>query len=630
MDSPLTQQLRPDIFEPKIIQLYLHIFNVLPNDDTLNDPTPSEGFWREFFLLKPDKQRLFEILEPITASELLHMNLQTQTFFRRTITEAGSGITPRNENALENLAGFLSAVFTKRYTNPSTDIIEVLAGLDAIDKLISDLVNGLEAIIRSSHNPGFRTKAVSSATAMVSGAFQTSLVSYFMHRDLFPASTKYIIDYPDSSLQAFILIGLLASYNKFEAQNVYQNRLEDFVNEDTIKILVHGFAECCRRIRDEYVAVQDDSPGTWAWNSTLNYVGLRSMLPDAKRPPQPSEEEAKAIFSALPSQECCSMLAAYTFVQANSVFAADLLSMSENTGRETSFSAFLSSTSYLAHHAHRDVRPSHYATLSLLTLRIMTEDPLLVRRLCSQESKMVVRLCRQRPPHLPLVSSSRVPATAILDICTHTLSHNLKKKLDVQLYTLCLGIMLRLFTHMDQTKTRLQYHWAYIWGSLMSLIRFLTQYASDLNYLRGIRDELCTTLAKLTAFCLTKGDSFLPDPSSYDDLFYKLVEGHDTLPRFKQAYSEKNTGQNEFSRAMDALIVVSSHYHELLKARPGKKPHQSPTAVHKIIKEGYETLNLETCEDFGRWEKWREANWKAEVKKMIRTAVEDARMLALR
>jgi hypothetical protein len=76
MESPLTQQLRPDTFEPKIVQLYLHLFNVLANDDSLEDPVPSEGFWREFFLLRPDKQRLFEILEPMTASELLHIHVR--------------------------------------------------------------------------------------------------------------------------------------------------------------------------------------------------------------------------------------------------------------------------------------------------------------------------------------------------------------------------------------------------------------------------------------------------------------------------------------------------------------------------------------------------------------------------
>lgn len=101
MDSPLTQQLRPDSFEPKIVQLYLHLFNVLPNDDGEEDPVPSEGFWREFFLLKPDKQRLYDLLEPFTANETLHCHVQTQSFFRRCIQEARSNQSPQNENALE-------------------------------------------------------------------------------------------------------------------------------------------------------------------------------------------------------------------------------------------------------------------------------------------------------------------------------------------------------------------------------------------------------------------------------------------------------------------------------------------------------------------------------------------------
>ena len=101
MDSPLTQQLRPDSFEPKIVQLYLHLFNVLPNDDTVEDPTPSEGFWREFFLLKPDKQRLSDLLEPFTAHETLQCQTQTRSFFRRCVEEARSEQTPQNEHALE-------------------------------------------------------------------------------------------------------------------------------------------------------------------------------------------------------------------------------------------------------------------------------------------------------------------------------------------------------------------------------------------------------------------------------------------------------------------------------------------------------------------------------------------------
>ena len=630
MDSPLIQQLRPDIFEPKIVQLYLHLFNVLANDDNLEDPVPSEGFWREFFLLRPDKQRLFEILEPMTASELLHMHVQTQTFFRRTIAEAGSGQSPRNENALENLSAFLSAVFTKRYTNPSTDVIEVLGGLDSIDKLVSDLVNGLEAIIRQSAKSEFRSKAIDTAIAMVAGAFQTSLVSYFMHRDLFPALMKYVHDVSDVDLGPFVLLGVLANYNKFEAQNVYQNRLEDFVNEGSIRLLVHSFADACRQIRDDYVAVQDDATVAWTWNSTLNYVGLRALSPEPNKPAPPSEDEAKVIFSALPSETGCAMLPVYSFVHANKIFASDLLSTPGESDGETTFAAFLSATSYLTHHAYRGIRPSHYAVLSLLAVRLMVEDSILVERICSQDSKIIVRLCRQRAPHLPLATFARIPAAAILDICTDALSHNLKKRLDVQLYSLSLGIVLRVLAALEQSKTRLHHHWAYFWGSLLSLMRFLTQYTTDLNYLRGIKEDLCTPLARLTAFCLSKGDSFLPDPASYDDLFYKLVEGSDVLEKFKQAYAEKSSPGDAFSKAMNALIAVSSHYHDLLKMQKGRKTHQSPAAVQKVIKEGYESLNLEMDEDFSRWEKWRESSMKAELKKMIRTAVEDARMLTLK
>ncbi|KAK5451645.1 hypothetical protein LTS15_007905 [Exophiala xenobiotica] len=648
MDSPLTHLLRPDSFEPKIVQLYLHLFTALANEDG-EDAVPTEGYWREFFLLKPDKQRLYNILEPMTAFDLLHMQAQMQAFFRRAITEACSGVSPRNENALENLTAFLCAVFTKKFSNPNTDVIEILAGLGAIDRSMSDLVHGLESIVRQAANDILRTKALETTLALVAGGFHTNLVSYFMHKDLFSAlvkvdqdffpeakltSTQYIHDIHGSlsaSLKAFVIIGVLSSYNKFESQNVYQNRLEDFVNEETIRLLVHNFTDTCVLIRDQILAVQDDLPASWSLNSTLAMVGLRALSADSNKPLPPSEEEAKALFTSLPKQEAACILSLYSFVQANKLFSANLLNLPADKDKESPFSAFLSSTSYISHHAYRGPRQSTYAVLSLLSIRIMVEDPILVKRMCSAEAKVAVRLCRQRPPHLPLVTSARVPATAILDICTDTLSHNLRKRLDIQLYGLALGIVLRIVTYLEQTKTRLQYHWAYIWGSLISLIRFLTQYSNDLRHLRGMREDVCGPLANLAAFCLSKGDGFLPDPASFDDLFYKLIEAYDLLPKFKQAYCDSGSQSDSLNRSVEALISVSSHYHGLLQAQHGKKTHQSPAAIQKVIKEGYETLNLETPnEGFGQWERWRESNWKAELKKMIRVAVEDARALSLR
>ena len=430
-------------------------------------------------------------------------------------------------------------------------------------------------------------------------------------------------------MKAFVVIGILSSYNKFEAQNVYQNRIEDFVDEETIRLLVHHSAQACATIRDQYIAVHDDYPASWTWSSTLAMVGLQALTSDAQKGVPPTEEEAKALFLSLPEQNAACVLALYAFVQANNVFASNLLNLPADKDKEPPFSAFLSMTSYISHHAYRGPRQSTYAVFSLLCIRILVEDTVLVKRICSADSKMVFRLCRQRAPHLPLITSARIPATAVLDVCTDILSHNLRKRLDVHLYSLALGIILRIVTYLEQAKTRLQHHWSYIWGSLLSLMRFLTQYADDLKYLRDIRDELCATLASLIAFSLSKGDGFLPDPASFDDFFYKLIEANDVLHKFRQAYSEKGPQTDRLSRSVGALITVSSHYHELLKAQHGKKTHQSPAAIQKVIKEGYETLNLEADEGFAQWERWRESSWKPELKKIIRIAVEDSRMLSL-
>ena len=48
----------------------------------------------------------------------------------------------------QTLTVFLGTVLAKRYTNPSADIISVLAGLDEVDAVFLDFANALEGILR--------------------------------------------------------------------------------------------------------------------------------------------------------------------------------------------------------------------------------------------------------------------------------------------------------------------------------------------------------------------------------------------------------------------------------------------------------------------------------------------------
>ena len=70
--SPLTQQTRPSSFQPKIIGLYDGLFR---QDD--EDLAYSDGFWGEFFLLRPDRAGLQRRLDELTADDLLHLQVST-------------------------------------------------------------------------------------------------------------------------------------------------------------------------------------------------------------------------------------------------------------------------------------------------------------------------------------------------------------------------------------------------------------------------------------------------------------------------------------------------------------------------------------------------------------------------
>jgi hypothetical protein len=123
------------------------------------------------------------------------------------------------------------------------------------------------------------------------------------------------------------------------------------------------------------------------------------------------------------------LLSTYDFANANKVFCFNLVaSGSEN------MSAYLSLTSYMFQHAHRSARAALYTYLSLFILQVLVEDQLLAKRLCSDETKLSVRLCRQRQPYLPIVRGERTPATIILDLMNDGISHNLRRRLDVDFY----------------------------------------------------------------------------------------------------------------------------------------------------------------------------------------------------
>jgi hypothetical protein len=143
--SPLTRQPQPEVFTPKIIHLYDSLFKVCqllpphhaasPTTTTLtrcpsrfanpSSPNPalpprayrlikdpsahkddddtekSEGFWREFFLHRPDRAALRTTLNEIPPAEVLQMEARTRELFSRAVSTLKSGRSNAPSNALD-------------------------------------------------------------------------------------------------------------------------------------------------------------------------------------------------------------------------------------------------------------------------------------------------------------------------------------------------------------------------------------------------------------------------------------------------------------------------------------------------------------------------------------------------
>ena len=84
---------------------------------------------------------------------------------------------------------------------------------------------------------------------------------------------------PESVFKPFVLLGLLANYNKFEFRNPYRLRLEDFVNEEVIVKIVQGIGVACSHSRDHYVAIQEDVAEGWTLGNTLAYISFGVLTP---------------------------------------------------------------------------------------------------------------------------------------------------------------------------------------------------------------------------------------------------------------------------------------------------------------------------------------------------------------
>lgn len=114
----------------------------------------------------------------------------------------------------------------------------------------------------------------------------------------------------------------------------------------------------------------------------------------------------------------------------------------------------------------------------------------------------------------------------ITDLIIEFILSHLMKKFPHELYELALGVVLRVLCHQKRCRLRLSLcPWKELWAALIALLKFL--HGSDSTLIRKFDlFALATQAVNILNLFVTFGDTFLPSPQSYDDLYYEIIRMH--------------------------------------------------------------------------------------------------------
>ncbi|GBN78380.1 UPF0668 protein C10orf76, partial [Araneus ventricosus] len=150
-------------------------------------------------------------------------------------------------------------------------------------------------------------------------------------------------------------------------------------------------------------------------------------------------------------------------------------------------------------------------------------------------------------------------ACPMLDLMVEFILSHMTKSLPFELYYLCLGVIHRILCYQKKGRVRLQYQWKELWTALITLIKFLMTQEALLTKNCNIFNLSIQVMNTLNLF-ITFGDTFLPSPSCYDELYYEIVRMNhvfDNLYSLTLRYTTCDGEWKEFAaKLMNSLVNV--------------------------------------------------------------------------
>eukprot|EP00058_Branchiostoma_floridae_P015566 XP_002601054.1 hypothetical protein BRAFLDRAFT_61728 [Branchiostoma floridae] len=611
----------------KVVQIYESFFK--GEDPSLGNP----NFWDEFFLMKARNFQLEGVLKndpratcgikgqhQLTLPQM-HFNLE------RRLPDQG-GQCPTGQYTM---CALIRGVYGKSLGDYGFDIINILVGFDAAEVQMQRLIESVHSILTGDNPAGLKTLSLKLLLILVTATdnvSQNTILEYIMINSVFESVVQILANPMSRQVHghdALLLLTILVNYRKYESVNPYIVKLSILDDELALNglgwVISSALTEFNRKYKEKKEEPQKQmTPFSLLCMKRFTSTGISSPFSQrhtetSSGPSSPTTTRAVEgtregpLPSTPPPDSSQTTNHMVTFLQYCSIVMQDI----KDEQRLCSFK------------------------LCLVILTCIAEDQYANSFLHDANMNFVVHLYRMPMRHRKIAvpnTSSRPLACAWLDLTVEFIVTHMMKDFPMELYMRCLGIVHRLLCYQKKCRVRLQYTWKDLWTALINLVKFMIAQEAHLASRHNIF-YLAIKVVNLFNLFITYGDTFLPSPTSYDELYYEVIRMHTVFDnlysmalRHATNHGEHKDSATRLTNALVNIRAIVNHFTPKIDSWSAANHLSSLTEdqVLEVVRSNYDTLTLKLQESLDQYERYAEKpKESAFFTQLVRSIISDFR-----
>nr|CAG4641506.1 EOG090X027A [Eurycercus lamellatus] len=636
----------------KVVQIYEAFFR--GEDQSAGNP----NFWDEFFLLKPKVGVIEAELVKLSNEQLVTLKDNLNTLFSKCVSMLGHDHHMRVAHSLQTLCALIKAGFVRTTLDVNCDIVELLIGSGAADIQMQLLIEHCSDILTSESPVPIKALCLK----MLLLSLTRKVYKVILVLDMKEIALKYFIliyhlfltGRLELGQDAVLLVTLMACYRKSPGSaNPYVVKLSMLDDEIALTAYAQVIMAALGEFNDRYVQSRQAEPQS-SWLSSLtsmvgsmfvadeaelrigqvkandaallalyqsvhlnrHFVGIIAQSLADVNPPSINPDEGDSAGQSNPADGSNNINTNSGEVKNTSTVPA-IIEMA-NTPTTNLLATFLEYSSIVMQDT-RSEAAYHSTKLCFLILTCVSEDEYANSLMHDPGLTFRVPLHRLPMRHRKSLADKTLPfrplVCGLLDLIVEFVLSHLMKKFPHELYELALGVVLRVLCHQKRCRLRLSLcPWKELWAALIALLKFL--HSSDSALIRKFDlFALAVQAVNILNLFVTFGDTFLPSPQSYDDLYYEIIRMHHVFDNLHAMALRYSTGESEFresavrlSAALINVRAIGQHFKPKVELWMESQKLSTPTQdqILEVVRSHYDSLTLKLHESLDAYERYAE------------------------